>query len=223
MKKNKYKIELSDEIEDFDLEEMDDNIPKPVNGLTDKEKSTIAEKNMKLIDYVCHRLITPNTSYEELFSVGLIGYAKALDRYDKSRNVKFSTYAYNCINNEILFFLRKENKHVQYNVSLNKILSIDKNGNNLQLEEIISDKNQGKKTLEDNLLDEENKEYLKKIIEKFKPEEQYIITYRYGLDNGRIKTQKQIAEDINMSQANVSKIQKNCLNKLKKILRNSTN
>lgn len=191
--------------------------------LTMEEKNKIAEENLPLIHYVLKSLNNTGVMYDELFSVGMVGYAKALDSYDKSREVKFSTYAINCIKNEVLFFLRKENKHNQNTTSLNKILSIDKNGNNLELEEIMADDKMGDKGLEDIILEEENKQILLKAMEYLKEEERFILIYRFGLDRGIIKTQKEIADTINMSQANVSKIQKNCLHKLKLILRKEMN
>lgn len=191
--------------------------------LTMEEKNKIAEENLPLIHYVLKSLNNTGISYDELFSVGMVGYAKALDSYDKSRDVKFSTYAINCIKNEVLFFLRKENKHNQNTTSLNKILSVDKNGNNLQLEEIMADERMGEKGLEDMILEDENKKILLKAMEHLKEEERFILIYRFGLDRGIIKTQKEIADTINMSQANVSKIQKNCLHKLKLILRKEMN
>ena len=191
--------------------------------LTMEEKNKIAEENLPLIHYVLKSLNNTGISYDELFSVGMVGYAKALDSYDKSRDVKFSTYAINCIKNEVLFFLRRENKHNQNTTSLNKILSVDKNGNNLQLEEIMADERMGEKGLEDMILEDENKKILLKAMEHLKEEERFILIYRFGLDRGIIKTQKEIADTINMSQANVSKIQKNCLHKLKLILRKEIN
>lgn len=213
----------SDKLNELDGDEWGSDLgytlEKPKEKLTDKEKATIAEENIALVHYVINSLHNTGVSYDELVSVGLVGYAKALDNYDKSRNVKFSTYAINCIKNEILFFLRREQKHIKNDKSLNKILSVDKNGNNLQLEDVISEEELNEKSLEDLILDRENREILLKVMKHLKPEEQYILVYRFGLDRGIIKTQKEIADKIQMSQANVSKIQKNCLNKLKLILR----
>lgn len=189
--------------------------------LTTEEKNKIAEENLPLIHYVLKGLNNTRVDYDELFSVGIVGYAKALDSYDKSREVKFSTYAINCIKNEVLFFLRKENKHNANTTSLNKILSVDKNGNNLELEEIMSDGNIGEKGLEDIILEDENREILLRAMEHLKEKERYILIHRFGLDRGIVMTQKEIAEVINMSQANVSKIEKTGLHKLKLILRNN--
>lgn len=217
-----YKLTIKDinDLDDdsFDIESLYP-VTKPKEMLTFAEKTKYAEENIALIHFVIKSLNATKIAYDELFSVGNVGYAKALESYDKSRNVKFATYAINCIRNEILFFLRKENKVMQNTTSLNQILSTDKNGNSLSLEETISFDNINDKSLEDIILDDENRRVLIKVLKYLKPEEQYIIVYRFGLDKGIIKTQKEIADAIKMSQANVSKIQKNCLSKLKLLLR----
>lgn len=188
--------------------------------LTPEEQKEIAENNLALIHYVISKLNNPVVAtYDELVSVGMVGFTKALVNFNKRKKVKFSTYAINCIKNEILYFLRKENKHCEHNTSLNTVLSTDKNGNNLQLEETLSEDEIKQKSLEDLILEEENRNILLEAMRHLKEEEQFILIYRFGLDKGIIKTQKEIADSINMSQANVSKIQKNCLNKLRLILR----
>jgi len=187
--------------------------------LTTEEKEIIAEENLSLVFYVVKMFQNSGVSYDELVSIAMVGYAKALNAFDTERNVKFSTYAINCIKNEILFFLRKEKNHVKNNVSMNFILSTDKNGNNLSLEETVSNIDQNEKSLEENVVLTNDIEILMEALEELTDKERYIITYRYGLDNGVVKTQREIANVIGMSQANVSKIEKNILDKIRKILK----
>lgn len=191
----------------------------PKEPLSAMEKEIIAEENMALVHYVIKSLYSTQLEYDELFSIAIIGYAKALNSYDKSKNVKFSTYAINCIRNEIFYVLRKEKKHLENTTSLNKILSTDKNGNSLQLGDTLSEEEMNAKSLEDIILEDENRQILMKALEHLKEEERFILIYRFGLDRGITKTQKEIADAIGMSQANVSKIQKSCLSKLKLILK----
>lgn len=185
------------------------------------EKDKIAEENMLLVYYVVGMFKNSGIAHDELTSIAMVGYAKALNKFDTGRDVKFSTYAINCIKNEILFFLRKEKRHMKNNVSLNTILSLDKNGNDLQLEETISDCNNNGKSLEDLIIDDDNKAILERMLDLLTPKERYIIVYRYGLDRGIVKTQKEIADNIEMSQANVSKIQKTALGKIQLLLKNN--
>jgi RNA polymerase sporulation-specific sigma factor len=112
---------------------------------------------------------------------------------------------------------------MRYNVSLSTILSMDKNGNNLSLEETVSNLDVDEISLEDDVLVSDDIKYLQLALEHLTPKERYIITYRYGLDRGIIKTQKEIADHIGMSQANVSKMEKNILDKIKKILKEKYN
>lgn len=187
--------------------------------LTTEEKELMAEENYSLVFYVVKMFQNSGVSYDELVSIAMVGYAKALNAFDTERNVKFSTYAINCIKNEILFFLRKERNHMKNSFSMNTVLSTDKNGNSLSMEETVSNLDNDEKTLEQDVLLSDEIGILQKSLEFLSDKEKYIITYRYGLDRGIIKTQREIADTIGMSQANVSKIEKNILEKIKKILK----
>lgn len=186
--------------------------------LTPEEKEQLAEENSSLVFYVVKMFQGSGVSYDELVSVAMVGYAKALNTYDTKRNIKFSTYAINCIKNEVLFFLRKEKRHIKNSVSLSSVLSTDKNGNNLLLEETVSNYDLQDRSVEEKVITADDIEKLRKIVEELPEKERYIITYRFGLDGGIIKTQREIADDIGMSQANVSKIEKNTLDKIKQMM-----
>jgi len=187
--------------------------------LTTEEKEVMAEENYSLVFYVVKMFQTSGIAYDELVSIAMVGYAKALNAFDTERNVKFSTYAINCIKNEILFFLRKEKNHMKNSFSMNTVLSTDKNGNNLSMEETVSNLDNGDITLEQDVMLSDDIHLLQKALDFLSDKEKYIITYRYGLDRGIVKTQREIADTIGMSQANVSKIEKNILDKIKKILK----
>jgi len=180
---------------------------------TDEEAEEIAVENEKLVYYVANRFRSTGISIDELSSVGFLGYAKAIKTFDKNRNVKFSTYAINVIKNEICYFLRKENKHRSKNVSLNTILSTDQNGNPFELTDIIDGEEMP--PVDEQLMTDDRHSMLMEIIDRLPEKEQYIIRNRYELTGGVKKTQKQISEEIDMSQANVSKLQKNAIRKLK--------
>lgn len=187
--------------------------------LTEKEKEQLAEENYSLVFYVVKMFQGSGVSYDELVSIAMVGYAKALNSYDTERNVKFSTYAINCIKNEILFFLRKERNHIRNSISMSSVLSMDKNGNSLHLEETVSNYDLEERSVEDDIILSGDIEILRKALNDLSEKERYIITYRFGLDGGIIKTQREIADAIGMSQANVSKIEKNILDKIKRILK----
>ncbi len=211
-----------DEIDELDValdEEIgldyDSNEEKEL--LTEQEKKDLSEENFSLAFYVVKKFQNSGVAYDELVSIAMVGFAKALNAYDKKRQVKFSTYAINCIRNEILFFMRKEKAQIRNNVSLSSVISVDKNGNSLCLEETIKNSDSTFQ-LEDDILLKEDINTLREALRYLSPKESYIITYRFGLNRGIVKTQKEIADDINMSQANVSKLEKNILDKLRAVL-----
>ncbi|WP_283705471.1 sigma-70 family RNA polymerase sigma factor [Clostridium perfringens] len=197
------------------------NKDKKNDRFTKEEKEYIAENNMKLIYHVAKLFESTSLSYDELISIGSVGFVKALNNYNKNNNsgAKFATFCIHCIKNDILFALRKEVRHNTHNESMNKILSTDKNGNNLELEEIISaDKLEGT-LVETNLLNQENRKIILRAMERLKEKEKIVLMYRYGFVNDRRYTQKEVADFVGMSQANISKIEKLALVKMKKALK----
>jgi len=186
--------------------------------LTMEEKEDMAKDNYALVYFVAHKFTNTGYDIEELASVATVGYVRALNAFDKSRNIRFSTYSVNCMRNEILFFLRKEKKHRNNNISMSFTLSTDRLGNDFSIEDIISDKSQYLPTTADKVESREDSELLYEALKHLTENERHIAIYRFGLDQGIQKTQREIAEDIGMSQANVSKIEKSLLVKLKSIL-----
>lgn len=183
----------------------------------DEEREEVALENTKLVYYVANMFRTTGIDIEELISVGMLGYAKAINTFDKNRAVKFSTYAINVIRNEILFFMRKENKHRAKSVSMNTTLSTDQNGNPFELEDIMEDDRASE--VGEEIFDDERRAILMEAVSRLAPKEQFIVLYRYGLVDGKKRTQKVISQQIHMSQANVSKLQKTSLEKLKRHLK----
>lgn len=186
--------------------------------LSPEEKDRLAEENIPLVYFIIKKFQNTGISEDELESIAFVGYAKALHEFDKSRNVKFSTFAFNCIRNEILFNLRKEKKHREKNTSMDTPLSVDKNGNTLSIASTISGENVGEKSVEEQVITEEAVQHLKEIIDSLSETEKYIITHRFGINGAPVKTQKNIADYIGMSQANVSKLEKNIIEKIRRLL-----
>lgn len=187
------------------------------NRLTEEERNKYAEENLGLVGHVVKNINGMAHLNDELIGIGMLGLAKALKTFDKSKNIKFSTYATTCIRNEIFFFLRKEQKYQQNTVSMNKIVATDQNGRDLEVMDLIEEEN---KNLEEIIINIELRDIILQAMEHLREEERFILIYRYGLDKGIIKTQNEIAKTIHMSQANVSKMQKSSLIRLKLFLRN---
>lgn len=196
-----------------------------IKELTKEEKDKLTEENFRLVGYIAKKFMNTNIPYDELFSQASVGFVKALNNFDKSKKingepVKFSTYAISCMTNDILYFYRKERKFSQNNISINTILSEDKNGNSFNLEQILySNQLERDNSLEDSILKKEDMNILMGLLDELSEKEKYIITYRFGLDRGIKKTQKEIAEKVGMSQANISKLEKSIIKKCKKILK----
>ena len=224
-------IESLDSIDvDIDIEDLTDeqlttgyvqaydekykNIEKIIDSgsgpLTPEEKDILATKNIPLIHSIVKKFANTGIEYSELLSAGLVGYAKALQTYLKGKKVKFSTYAYRCIKNEILYFLRREKRHKDNDVSLFKPMSTDKNGNVMTVDSTISTEDMGARSVEDEIEVNETVKIMLEVIDTYlTPTEALIIKARYGVGGIKSKTQKEIADEIGMSQANVSKLEKN--------------
>lgn len=223
--RNLYFIQTENAIYTYDFEEktleaetnMDEEADTVTCMLTPEEQEKIANENYNLIHYVLKGFQNTGISYDELESVGNLGFAKALASFNKMKGIRFSTYAINCIKNEVLFFLRKEKKHLN-TVSFSKELLNDGKGNSFTLEETLEDTKFSELGIDYDLLEEERKSSLLKAIKQLNKDEQYIMSYRYGICGLKAKTQKELAMEMQMSQANVSKIQRNCLKKLKFIM-----
>ena len=192
--------------------------------LTDEDKNRLAEENMSLVQYVVKRFINTGIDYDELFSVALMGYVKAINSYNPTRvtkqgkPIKFSTFAYRCIENEIFYFIRNDKKIREKTVSLQTTLSTDKNGNTLDLDSTLSTESQGELSLEEEIAKKEVIGVLLEIINnELTEKERLIITHRFGI-SAENKTQNELAQMVNMSQANISKLEKNIMDKIKKIM-----
>jgi len=177
----------------------------------------IAKKNIKTIYYIVNknRNFQGMVSMDELTNAGFVGYAKAIKKYDPSRDVKFSTFAINCIKNEISFCLRTERKHYERNISTNYVKHQDKNGNDLKIEDTLKDESM---TPEEQVRHQALRKLILENLDLLSPVEKYVVVYRFGLDRSIVLTQKQIASLVDMSQANISKIERNCIEKLRDLL-----
>jgi RNA polymerase sporulation-specific sigma factor len=194
-------------------------IEKGTGSLSTEEKDILAAKNIPLIHSIVKRFANTGIEYSELLSAGLVGYAKGLQTFMKGKNVKFSTYAYRCIKNEILYFLRREKRHKDNDVSLSKPMSTDKNGNVMTVDSTISTEDMGARSVEEEIEMNETVKIMLEVIDTYlTPTEALIIKSRYGVGGVKPKTQKEIADEIGMSQANVSKLEKGISDKIKKIM-----
>lgn len=212
--------EIDDEI--IDIEEFEDGIldEKSKNEedlyLTSEEKEELAEKDEKLVQYMAKRFVNTGIPEDELIGIAYEGYVKALNMYKKNKKTKFSTYACKCMENEILCFLRKEKKWSDNVTSMNAPIGVDKNGNALDLEKIL--KEESTKALDEMVISKDIDALILESLSVLNETEKKITIYRFGLGGAEEKTQKTIAQELGISQAYVSKLEKDCLIKIKKYI-----
>lgn len=175
-------------------------------------KSMLIERNLRLVVYIARKFDNTGLNIEDLVSIGSIGLIKAVNTFDVEKKIKLATYASRCIENEILMFLRRNNK-IKTEVSLDEPLNIDWDGNELLLSDILGTEND---TIFRNLEDEVDKKLLKKALEKLSDREKVIMRLRFGLNDGVEKTQKDVADMLGISQSYISRLEKRIIKRLRK-------
>lgn len=173
-------------------------------------KSILIERNLRLVVYIARKFENTGINIEDLISIGTIGLIKAVNTFDPDKNVKLATYASKCIENEILMYLRRNNK-LKSEVSFDEPLNVDWDGNKLLLSDILgTDADIIFKFLEK----EVDKELLNQSIEKLSEREKTIVELRFGLRNGKEKTQKEVADILGISQSYISRLEKRIIKRL---------
>ncbi len=176
-------------------------------------KSTLVEHNLRLVVYIAKKFDNTGISVEDLISIGTIGLIKAINTFNPGKNIKLATYASRCIENEILMYLRKNNK-VKLEVSIDEPLNVDWDGNELLLSDILG-------TEEDcvykNMEEEANRQMLRHAMKNLSDREKVIIDLRYGLNSrdGKEKTQKEVADMLGISQSYISRLEKKIMRRLR--------
>ena len=176
----------------------------------EKAREKLILHNLRLAAHIVKKYAVGEKNQEDLLSVSTIGLIKAIDSYNIDGATRFATYAGKCMQNEILMYYRAQKK-IRNEVSINETIDIDKDGNPLTFEDIISSDD----CIADNLFIRVSSEKVRKIIkEKLTERERKIIYERYGLSGDKPKTQRDIAEEMGISRSYVSRIEKSALDKL---------
>ena len=177
-------------------------------------RSLLIEHNLRLVVYIAKKFDNTCVGVEDLISIGTIGLIKAINTFNPEKNIKLATYASRCIENEILMYLRRNNK-TRMEVSIDEPLNVDWDGNELLLSDILG-------TDEDviyrDIEDETEKSLLKYAISRLSPRERKIVELRYGLKDvdGNEMTQKEVADLLGISQSYISRLEKKIMKRLKK-------
>ena len=195
--------------EPLSSEEEEICIKKMLKG--DKEaRNKLIEHNLRLVAHIVKKYDTKEAMTDDLISIGTIGLIKGIDTYNGDRKTKITTYAARCIQNEILMHFRSQKKYGP-TVSLNDAIGHDKEGNEINLIDVIKDKNVD---LFETLDLKNNINLLKKYLRLLNKREKEIIIKRYGLNNTKDMTQKEIADELKISRSYVSRIEKRALTKM---------
>lgn len=192
-------------------EEEAEAIAKMTQGDEDA-KNKLVEHNLRLVVYIAKRFDNTGIDMDELISVGTMGLIKAVKSYNSDKKIKLATYASRCIENEILMFLRKTVK-IRTEISLEEPLNVDWEGNQLVLSDVLG--TDGDMIYKDMETRVEN-DILRSLYEKLDERDKEIVGMRYGLYGREEKTQKEIADMMNISQSYISRLEKKILAKLKK-------
>ena len=182
----------------------------------DEAKSILIEHNLRLVVYIAKKFDNTGVGVEDLISIGTIGLIKSINTFNPQKNIKLATYASRCIENEILMYLRRNNK-TKLEVSIDEPLNVDWDGNELLLSDILG-------TDEDviyrDIETEVERKLLLKAVDKLSDREKTIINLRFGLSDpsGKELTQKEVAEMLGISQSYISRLEKKIMNRLKKEL-----
>ena len=177
-------------------------------------KETLTVHNLRLVVYIAKKFESTGICVEDLISIGTIGLIKAVNTFCPQKNIKLATYASRCIENEILMYLRRNNK-TRMEVSIDEPLNVDWDGNELLLSDILGTEED---VIYKGIEGEVDRMLLNKAIDKLSPREQTIIRLRFGLNtkDGYERTQKEVADLLGISQSYISRLEKKIMNRLKK-------
>ena len=180
----------------------------------EEAKAQLIERNLRLVVYIARRFENTGVGIEDLISIGTIGLIKSINTFNPEKNIKLATYASRCIENEILMYLRRNNK-TKMEVSIDEPLNVDWDGNELLLSDILG-------TDEDviyrGIENEVERKLLMNAVSKLSKREKTIIRLRFGLGtvDGQEMTQKEVANLLGISQSYISRLEKKIMRQLKK-------
>ena len=174
-------------------------------------RATLIERNLRLVVYISRKFENTGIHIEDLISIGTIGLIKAVNTFNPEKKIKLATYASRCIENEILMYLRRNNKR-RSEISFDEPLNVDWDGNALLLSDVLGTEiDIITKALESKV----DKDLLKNALDELTDREKYIMELRFGLAGEENKTQKDVADMLGISQSYISRLEKKIIKRLK--------
>src|SRR5699024_4427549 len=172
----------------------------------------LIEHNLRLVVYIARKFEYTGINIEDLISIGTIGLIKAVNTFDTDRKIKLATYASRCIENEILMYLRRNNR-TRSEISFDEPLNVDWDGNELLLSDVLGTEFD---LITKDLESKVDKELLKNALKGLTVREKQIMELRFGLEGKENKTQKDVADLLGISQSYISRLEKKIIKRLKK-------
>ena len=198
----------------LEAEEENAAISELGTELEEQAKKKLIEHNLRLVVYIAKKFDNTGVGVEDLISIGTIGLIKAINTFNPTKKIKLATYASRCIENEILMYLRRNNK-TKLEVSIDEPLNVDWDGNELLLSDILGTEED---TIYKDLENEAERRLLVRAINGLCSRERLIVKMRYGLESesGEEKTQKEVADILGISQSYISRLEKKIMQRLKR-------
>ena len=178
----------------------------------DEHKDLLVVHNLRLVVYIARKYECPTATTEDLVSIGTIGLMQAVNTFDYTKNIKLATYASRCIENEILMYLRKTGNS-KIELSFDEPLSTDWDGNEMTLRDVLGTEPD---EISQNIEYEDEKKLLRKIVSNLPEKEKNIMNRRFGLNGCKALTQKQLADELSISQSYISRLEKRIISNLRK-------
>ena len=189
-----------------------DILPAPLKPEEEQAQLELIEHNLRLVVYISRRFENTGVNLEDLISIGTIGLIKAVSTYRRDKNIKLATYASRCIENEILMHLRKISNQ-KAEISLDEPINMDYDGNELLLSDILgTDEDMIMRPFEDDV----DLCVLRHALNLLSYRERQIIVMRFGLEGSKEFTQKEVADQMGISQSYISRLEKRIMQRLKK-------
>jgi len=211
-RKKLYYVGGSDALPPPLSKDEEEELVNKLNDGNEKTRSTLIERNLRLVVYIARKFENTGVYVEDLISVGTIGLIKAVNTFNPEKKIKLATYASRCIENEILMYLRRNSK-IKAEISFYEPLNIDWDGNELLLSDILGTEND---TVYNLIEDEVDKQLLVMALRSLNEREKEIVRLRFGLNGTREKTQKEVADMLGISQSYISRLEKKIIKRLKK-------
>lgn len=175
-------------------------------------RTALIERNLRLVVYIAKKFENTGVYIEDLISIGTIGLIKAINTFKPHKKIKLATYASRCIENEILMYLRK-NSSKRTEISIDEPLNVDWDGNELLLSDILGTDSD---IVYHDIENEVDKQLLSIALENLSSREKNLMELRFGVNSGKVHTQKEVADMLGISQSYISRLEKRIIQRMKK-------